>query len=441
MSDTSTTTGSQEEIEQIELNVELPRPFDKQAEVIHSKAKRKVVKAGRRAGKTEMAAIIAVEGLLEGHRILYAAPTTIQHEKFWKACTFALADPIQSGLYRKNESEHVIELPFTDQRIKAKTAWNADTLRGDWADVLILDEWQLMNEDAWERVGAPMLLDNNGDALFIFTPPSLHSRSASKAKNPRHASKMFKEAQRDTTSRWAVFHWTSHDNPHLSRKALENITLDMTVLAVKQEIMAEDVDDVEGALWKLETIDRHRVRQAPLLRRVVVGVDPTGGAAEAGIVAVGIGWDGHGYVLRDDSVRGSPGTWAGRVVKSHGDSEADKIVAERNYGGEMVEHTIRSVEGGKYLPVAVQTSTRGKLVRAEPAAALYERGLVHHVGDFTQLEEEMCSYVPGDKSPNRMDALVFALIELFGLGSSLEPGDSKQADILESEAITVAELY
>ena len=103
----------------------------------------------------------------------------------------------------------MIERPGSDQRIRAKTAWNADTLRGDYADLLILDEWQLMNEEAWEVVGAPMLLDNNGDAVFIYTPPSLHSRSTSKARDPRHAAKLFQRAQADTTGRWEVFHFTS----------------------------------------------------------------------------------------------------------------------------------------------------------------------------------------------------------------------------------------
>lgn len=100
--------------------------------------------------------------------------------------------PIRNKVLYKNESEKYIELPGTKQRIKAKTAWNADSLRGDYADELILDEFQLMNEDIWDLVGAPMLLDNNGNAVFIYTPPSLHSRSVSKANNKMHAAKFFR---------------------------------------------------------------------------------------------------------------------------------------------------------------------------------------------------------------------------------------------------------
>ncbi|GAI18464.1 unnamed protein product, partial [marine sediment metagenome] len=93
--------------------------------------------------------------------------------------------------------------PGTEQRIRAKTAWNADSLRGDYADLLIMDEWQLMNEGAWDKVGAPMLLDNDGDAVFIYTPRSFHSRTITKADDPLHASKMYKKAKADTTGRWA----------------------------------------------------------------------------------------------------------------------------------------------------------------------------------------------------------------------------------------------
>ena len=164
---------------------------------------------------------------------------------------------------RKNETEHYIELEHSEQRIRAKTAWNSDTLRGDYCDVLILDEGQLMNEETWDRVGAPMLLDNDGDAVFIYTPPSLHSRSASKARDPQHAAKLFKRAQEDTTGRWATFHFKSADNPYISEEALAEISSDMTALAYRQEILAEDVDEAPGALWTRANIELGRVVNMP----------------------------------------------------------------------------------------------------------------------------------------------------------------------------------
>ena len=151
-----------------EYVVSLPRPHEHQAAFINSPAKRKVIRAGRRGGKTVGISIYAVERFLRGRRVLYAAPTTEQVGRFWTTVTRAFQAPIDAGIFRKNETEHVIELPGTEQRIRAKTAWNADTLRGDYADDLIFDEWQLINEDAWDVVGAPMLLDNDGDATFIY---------------------------------------------------------------------------------------------------------------------------------------------------------------------------------------------------------------------------------------------------------------------------------
>jgi len=345
--------------------------------------------------------------------VLYAAPTTEQLGRFWNTVSRALQDPIREKVLYKNETEHVIELPGTENRIKAKTAWNADTMRGDYADVLILDEWQLMDEEAWELVGAPMLLDNNGDAIFIYTPPSLHSRSVSKARDSQHAAKLFEKAKQDTTGRWQAFHFTSKDNPHISQEALAEITQDMTALSYRMEILAEDVNEAPGALWTRETIERGRVLDAGKLHRVVVGVDPSasGTGAEAGIVVAGKTGN-QGFVLADETLRGSPLAWAKAAVTAYHKFEADRIVAEKNNGGEMVSTVIAQVD--KTVPVKLVHATRGKQTRAEPVAAFYEQGRVHHVGKFPLLEDEMCLWLPGDPSPNRMDALVWTLTELMG---------------------------
>ena len=209
---------------------------------VESTSKRAIVRAGRRAGKTVGAAIKAVHHFNKGRRVLYAAPTSEQTDAFWYEVCRSLAEPIQDGVLYKNETERIIEVPETKQRIRAKTAWNADTLRGDYADLLILDEWQLMNEDTWERVGAPMLADNDGDAIFIYTPPSLYSTSVSKARDPRHASKMFARAKADTSGKWATFHFSSHENPYISESGLAELTSDMSQTAYRQEILAEDED-------------------------------------------------------------------------------------------------------------------------------------------------------------------------------------------------------
>jgi hypothetical protein len=397
-----------------EIEVRLRTPHTRQREFLESTSKRIVIRAGRRGGKTVGIAIRAVVRFLQGRRVLYAAPTQEQVETFWWEVKRALQAAIDAKLLKKNESLHLIELPGSKQRIRAKTAWNADTLRGDYADDLILDEWQLMNEEAWELVGAPMLLDNDGDAVFIYTPPSLASRSVTKARDPRHAPKLFKKAAADDSGRWETFHFASKENPHISHAALDALAGDMTSLGYRQEIMAEDVEDVPGALWKLEDIDRDRVDEAPDLKRIVVAVDPSVTSKEtsdeAGIVAMGISIDGHGYLLADRTLRASPLVWAKEAVRLYDELQADRIVAEVNNGGEMVELTIRVAD--ESVAYEAVTASRGKMIRAEPVAAMGERGKIHHVGQFPALEDELITWTPGKQSPNRLDAYVWAATAL-----------------------------
>lgn len=184
----------------------------------------------------------------------------------------------------------------------------------------------------------------------------------------------------------------------------------------RQELNAEILEDVEGALWNRAMLDAHRVDSAPALSRVVVAVDPAvtskEDSDETGIVVAGLGEDGHGYILDDLSARLSPDGWARRAVEAYRSQEADRIVGEVNNGGDLVEVNIRTVDrNASYKAVR---ASRGKRSRAEPVAALYEQGRVHHVGSFPELEDQLCGWVPnsGMQSPDRMDALVWALTEL-----------------------------
>jgi hypothetical protein len=416
----------------MELVVHLPKPHQKQRDFLRSPAKRKVVRAGRRGGKTVGMAIKAVEAFLQGRRVLYAAPTTDQINTFWRHVRDALQPCIDAGLYIKNETEKTIELRGSEQRIKAKTAWNADTLRGDYADLLILDEWQLMNEDAWGVVGAPMLLDNNGDVVFIYTPPSARTAGVSKAQDKRHAAKLFKMAEADTTGRWQAFTFSSHDNPHLSQDALQDITGDMSNLAYRQEIMAEDIDEVPGALWTRATLDKNRVNIAPSLYRIVVAVDPEATAsetsAETGIIVAGKDENEIGYLLEDKTLRASPAEWGAAVVRAYDRWRADVVVAETNNGGDMVRFVVEAAaqqahRNGErdtpYIAFKQVHASRGKYIRAEPVSTLYENGRCKHVGTFDELEDQLCSWLPGDTSPDRLDALVWAYTDLLVGNSSM----------------------
>lgn len=193
----------------------------------------------------------------------------------------------------------------------------------------------------------------------------------------------------------------------------------------RQELNAEVLDDLPGALWTRAMFDDHRRKEAPDLRRVVVAVDPsgTGGTSDdgdsIGIVVAGLGVDGRGYVLADRTCKLSPDGWGRRAVAAYHEFKADRIVAERNFGGAMVEHVIRTVDrSASYKEV---TASRGKVARAEPVAALYEQGRVSHVGAHEHLEDQCCLIGPdgyvGEGSPDRADALVWVLTELM-LGES-----------------------
>jgi len=406
-----------------EILVHQRPPHAKQRAFIDSPAKRKIIRAGRRSGKTTGIAIYAVDKFLAGRRVLYATPTAEQITRFWFEVCEALADPVSQKVFYKNETEHVIMLPHTEQRLRAKTAWNADTLRGDYADVLILDEFQLMNEDAWVVVGVPMLLDNNGDAVFIYTPPSLRSASVSKAHDPRYAAKLYQRATQDTTGRWAAFHFTSHDNPYISKDALNDIVGEMTQTAYRQEILAEDVEDAPGALWKRAWLDSGRVLKLPddIIRKVVA-MDPatTSGSRsdDCGIIAASaskIGNKKHLYITDDATMHGTPDQQARAAITLYYQSDADVLVVEDNNGGEWLETVIKNIDSG--VRIKRISASRGKAVRAEPISAVYEQGRGHHVGMFPRLEDELCQWEPGHASPNRLDALVWAATELLRGGS------------------------
>ena len=188
----------------------------------------------------------------------------------------------------------------------------------------------------------------------------------------------------------------------------------------RQELMAELLEDVQGALWTTAMIETQRVRGVPDLQRVVVAVDPSGtkgeGGDDVGIVVAGKTHDGRFYVLEDATCNLSPDGWARRVAEMFDKWSADRVVAEANFGGAMVEAVLRTA--AKNLPIKMVTASRGKAVRAEPIAALYEQSKVSHVGSFDELEDQMCSMTPagyvGEGPPDRADALVWALTELNG---------------------------
>jgi len=196
-----------------------------------------------------------------------------------------------------------------------------------------------------------------------------------------------------------------------------------------QEIDGRIVDDIDGALWKRDWVERNRVIKHPDLKRIVVAIDPPAASletsddpAECGIVVAGLGVDGHGYVLADYSLIGTPNEWASAALVAYGLFEADLIVGEVNNGGEMVHAVIRSAakdKGMKNIPFKAVRASRGKQTRAEPVSNLYQQDMVHHVGVFSDMEDQQCNWVPGERSPDRLDANVWGITELMIRGNQV----------------------
>jgi hypothetical protein len=342
-----------------ELTIRLPKPHPKQAAFARSKAKRIVVCAGRRVGKTTGVAIKAVEAMLQGRRVLEAAPVADQTNAFWVACKRALAEPIAAGVIAKNETERTLEMPGGG-RIKTKTAFNADTLRGDYADLLILDEYSLMDPNAWNEVGAPMLLDNDGDAVFVFTP-----------KRKNHAYHLFVRAQSDDTGRWESYQFTSFDNPHLSREALDEITEDMTEEAYRQEILAEFLEG-EGAVFR----NVAACVQAPATTALahhghikVAGVD-WGKQHDFTCISVGC-VTCHQEIVRDRFNQIDYTVQRDRLRALYDIWQPSRILAEANAMGDPIIDVLQR-EDLPVLPFQTTASTKPPLI--ENLALVFERG-------------------------------------------------------------------
>ena len=282
------------------------------------------------------------------------------------------------------------------------SAEDPDQLRGPhcykaWADELA--KWRY--PDAWDQLVLGAQLGDNPQIIVTTTP---------------RPTKLIKDliAESDT-------HLTSgttfENQANLSKKFIEKITskYEGTRLG-NQELLAKILEDVEGALWKMALIESNRVKKAPDLKRIVVAIDPAVTSKETsdetGIVVAGLGVDDKGYVLGDKSGIYTPNGWGKKAINAYYDFEADKVVAEVNNGGELVETILRNLDVS--IPYKDVWASRKKITRAEPIHALYEQGRIKHVGILSGLETQMTTWdaKAGDKSPDRVDGLVWAFTEL-----------------------------
>lgn len=283
-----------------------------------------------------------------------------------------------------------------------------DQLRGPSHDCVWADEtckWKYL-DTAWDMMDFGLRIGPHPQAVVTTTPRPLPWMR-----------RMMLEARSDA-GQVVLTHGSTYENRiNLAPGFIANVLsrYEGTRLG-RQELYAEVLDDYEGALWTHALLDACRVTKAPPMQRIVVGVDP---GHHAGIVVAGLGDDGHGYVLDNCSLAGTPIDWARQAVAAYYRYSANTLVLERNHGGEMAETTVRTIDP----TVAIRTvwASQGKYARAEPVSALYEQHRVHHVGMFASLEDQLTSWAPGEgaPSPDMLDALVWALTDLLLSGHAL----------------------
>ncbi len=371
-----------------------------------------LMRSGRGGGKTRAGSEWVLQRVRDGYRSIALVGKTAADVRdtmieLGESSIMKVARPHERPLYEPSKRRLVFP---TGAVAVAYNGDEPDQLRGPQHDSAWVDELAKFRypEECWDNLMFGLRLGPNPQAFVTTTPrpiPIIRKLIADK----------------DTIDvRFSTFDNAENLSPIFLQRVRERY--EGTRLG-RQELYGEILDDNPGALWKRDIIENLRVREHPPLVRVIVAVDPAvthnEDSDETGIVTAGIAASGHCYVLDDSSLQGSANQWAVAAVRAYHKWEADRIVGEVNNGGDLVEVNIRTVDPS--VPYEAVTASRGKLIRAEPVSALYEQGKVHHVGTFPQLEDQMCEWVPGEKSPDRMDALVWAITKLIPASATADP--------------------
>jgi predicted phage terminase large subunit-like protein len=364
--------------------------------------------AGRGFGKTRSLSELVIDRVVRGlarHVALVAATAADARDVLVEGPSGILAcsPEYDRPLYEPSKRR------LTWNNGATATTFSADEperLRGPQHDLAIVDElgtWRY--PEAWDNLMLGLRLGAHPRCAVPTTP---------------RPTKLIRDLLSREGADVVVTRGTSYENrDHLAPEFYSQIIRKYEGTRIgRQELLGEVLTDTPGALWRHDQIEELRRTVAPPLRRIVIAIDPAGSAEgdETGIVAVGLGEDDHGYVLTDSSGQWQPTEWARHAVELYHTLKADRIVAETNFGGGMVEATVRMIDNN--VAFTAVTASRGKVARAEPCAALYEQGRVHHVGSFPQLEDQMTAFTSdfdrrvAGYSPGRVDALVWALTEL-----------------------------
>lgn len=363
-----------------------------------------VALAGRGFGKTRLAAEwLAWQALMNpGTRWAIVAPTFGDVRDTCAEGPSGVVSVLREYGVLENYNRSMGEITLTNRsKIKLFSGEEPDRLRGPnfhggWFDELAA----FSKPDAWDQYKFALRLGQHPQTVVTTTP------------RPTKLVKTLINSDGVLLVRGSTF-----DNAaNLAPAALAELRLKYEGTRLgRQELYGEIVDDVDGALWTRDMIEEARVTNEPPLARIVVAIDPAvtsnDDSDETGIVVAGVSGDGHYYILEDCSLRASPDAWARQAVNAYHKWGADRIIGETNNGGDMIELLLRQVDPSvSYRKVS---ATRGKMLRAEPIASLYEQGRAHHVGSFPTLEDQMCNWTPAfGGSPDHMDAMVWGLTDL-----------------------------
>ncbi len=368
-----------------------------------------LILAGRGFGKTRTGAETVKEWAQDpNERILMIAPVAADVREVMIEGPGGLMSCYPEGARPSyNPSRHLVTFPSGAIGI-TRSADEPERLRGPqftkfWADELCA--WRFL-EDAWNQIMFGFRLKTKNLRGIITTTPK--------------PVKVLKALKADPST--VVTVGSSYEN----RSNLDDVYFQKVIVPYegtrlgRQEINAEILDDNPGALWTRNLIDAYKIQfkeiRWDLITRIVVAIDPAVTSNEesdwTGIVVVGLTVSQHVIVFADESCKESPIGWARAAVAAYKRWNANLVVGEVNNGGDLVASNVHSVDPN--IPFRSVRASRGKMIRAEPVSSLYEQGRVHHVGSFPQLEDQMCDYIPssGEKSPDRMDALVWGITEL-----------------------------
>lgn len=376
-----------------------------------------LMRSGRGGGKTRAGAEWILKRVRQGYKHIHligqtAADVRDTMVELGPSSIMKIARDDERPVYEPSKRR----LTFPNGAVATTfTGEEPDQLRGPASDTVWIDELAKFKypEETWDNMEMGLRLGDNPQVFCTTTPRPVP---------------IIKRLVKDPTTIDIRFS-TSQNAENLSPLFLKRIQERYAGTRLgRQELEGEILEDNPDALWNREIIENLRVRELPQLIRVVVGMDPavTGNekSDETGIIAGGLAANGHGYILQDASLRASPAEWARAGVRCLHENRADRIVGEVNNGGDLIEVNIRTVD--RNIPFTAVHASRGKQIRAEPVAALYEQGRIHHVGTFPELEDQLCDWSPGSsKSPDRMDALVWCIWELFKLGENVEQNQQR----------------